>query len=344
MTAVLQEQNLLIEEIRASDPEWESFVSKHTTDFFCLPAWSRILDAGYGIQTRIYVLKKDGEIVLGIPAAYFNFVWFSLIHAYTPYGEFAGDSSLIPVFLKMLEAYLAQTGISQMRITRQHYEAYEIPSGYRVREDCVQIADLSGRTESGLFDSYKKNARRDVRIGQRAGLKSCVLQTTQEIDEYYAVYLKTMKRKRVFGPHPRRLYHEIQNGLSREQAVFLGAQYQGKLIGGVIVIFWNNTAYLLGNASDPDYHKLCPNDFMIHEALTLAVKKKMHFFDFMTTGENWKKPGNLSAFKEKWGAARHSFQVLEKDLHPVRAAVWNFLWVSVNTPFGSACLRLFFNR
>lgn len=344
MTAVLQEQNLLIEETRASDPEWESFVLKNTSDFFCLPAWSRVLDAGYGIRTRIYVLKKNGEIVLGIPAAYFNFGWFRLIHAYTPYGEFVGDSALIGVFLKKLERHLSQTGISQMRITRQHYEVYEIPSAYRVREDCIQIADLSGRTEAGLLESYKKNARRDVRIGQRAGLTSRVLESEKDIDEYYAVYLKTMKRKHVFGPHPRRLYHEIQNGLSREHAVFLGAQHQGRLVGGVIVIFWKSTAYLLGNVSDPDYHKLCPNDFMIHEALTMAVKRKMRFFDFMTTGEDWKKPGNLSAFKEKWGASRHSFQVLEKDIHPVRAALWNFLWISVNTPFGSACLRLFFNR
>lgn len=344
MTALLQECRYAIEEVDAAHPEWESFAADRTDCFFCMPAWSRVLDAGYGISTRVYLFRQNGKIVLGLPAAVFNFGWFRLIHGYTPYGEFVGDQSLVPVFLKMLEAYLPQKKISQIRITRRHYETYEVSKSYRIREDCLQVVDLSGCTEASLLSGYKKNARRDVRIGQRAGIRTQVLRSTEEIDCYYTLYCKTMKRKRAFGPHPRQLYHEIQKTFSRDRAIFLGAYSEEVFIGGVILIFWKDTVYLLGNVSDPDYHSICPNDFLIHASLTFAAEKGYRYFDLMTTGESYKRPSKLSAFKEKWGAVRYPFIVYEKDLHPWRCVVWNYCWQMANTPVGSAILRFFVNR
>lgn len=342
MTLLAQEQDFAVEETDFQNPEWESFVTRCTDDFFCTPLWSRVLDAGYGIKTSIYVLRYQREIVLGIPAAYFDFGWFRLVHAYTPYGEFVGEQQLVPFFLKKLEIFLSRKNIHQIRITRRHYETYPEPN-YRVKEDCHQVLDMTEQTESSLWGLYKKNARRDVRIGERAGIKTRILESVEEIDGYYAVYRKTMKRKKAFGPHPRALYHAIQNFLGYDRAIFLGAYHENRFIGGVILIFWKEIAYLLGNVSDPDYHSLCPNDFLIHESLKLALSRGARFFDFMTTGESYKTPSKLSAFKEKWGAVRLPFFVYEKDLS-VRATLWNKLWRAVNTPAGSACLRLFFNR
>ncbi len=336
---------LRLEEVDYRDAAWESFVTAQSQCLFYHPVWSRILEAGYGSPTKIYLLKENDEIKLGLPAALFDFKWFRLIHAYTPYGDFLGDRRYSLLFIELLEKMLIQKGICQMRLTQLGRDRFAVPASYRSYEGCCHILNLTGLTEKTLEEGYKTNVRRDIRKAGRAGFVLKRLQTAGEIDAYYGLYRKAMRRHQAFGPHPRKLYQAIARELvPHGKAVFLAAQYQQRTIAGVILILSGDTVYFLGNASDPSFLHLRPNHFVIHEAILLALRKGFRFFDFMTTGEAYSGHGELSAFKEKWGAKRHPFVVYEKDLATLRAALWNRAWRWGSTPLGSAALRILLNR
>ena len=345
MTTTYSATALQFRELSIGDPSLLPFFDKESKCFFCFPQWSRVLDAGYGIQTKVYALMDGEKICLAMPAAKFDFGWFRLIHAYTPYGELVGDQGLHAMFVEQLEVHCKRTGIHQIRITQLNHKNGVLDQSYRVKEDCFQILDLKAQTAESVWTGYKKNIRRDVRIGLNAGIVVESLTSLTEIDEYYGLYLETMKRKKAYGPHPRKLYHEIAKQLTPTgEAVFLAAKLKGHYIGGIILLVFRETVYLLGNASDSDFHSLCPNDFLIHQAIHYTLQRGCRYFDFMTTGEPYSAAGKLSGFKEKWGAQRYPFYVYEKDVSQFHASIWNPIWKFINTTLGGSIIRMVFNR
>lgn len=333
------------EKIDMTSPEWDEFARGQSDCIFFHSLWAEVIERGYGIKTYGYLLKKEGKIRLGLAGSFFKVAWFKFFHANTPYGAFLGELDLVPTFLKYLEADAKEKRIHQIRITQVHGHRYAIPPTYRQHKASQHVLDLGGLNKDEIWAAYKKNARRDVRRSERLGVSVRPIVDRREVEDYYSIYQATMKRTHSYGPHTRSLYQAIYDFLGpKDQSLFLVAQHQREIISGALLIFSQDTAYLLGNASRSDFLRLCPNDLIIHAAIMAAKDRGCRFFDFMTTGEIYHGYEELCHFKEKWGAVRYPFVVYERDLGLFRPMLWKGIWFVANSRLGSRIVRRFYRK
>ena len=304
--------------------DWDSLISPFKHTFFETSIWAKIVKQGYGCDVFLILLKNNYRILLGLPAMLLNFKIIKLLLAYYPYGNFFGDLSLISDFFKELDKVLDKYNIHRIRITEKSNNSIIVPPGYRQCLSWQHILDIQGKNEESLWAGYKKRVRRDVRRAERLGITITPVQNEEEIDKYYHLYIQTMIRNRAFRPHTKKFYNAIYHFLAKkENASFLLAKLNGRVIGGLIVILVDDTAYYLGNASDVKYLKFCPNDLLLHSGIKLALSRNLKYFDFMTTSYD---DYALIHFKEKWGTKKLPFYTFEKNLSLFRSKIWDFFW------------------
>lgn len=304
--------------------DWDSIISPFKHTFFETSVWAKIVKEGYGCDVYLVLLKENSRILLGLPAMLLNFKIIKLLFAYYPYGNFFGDLSLIPHFFTEFDKILGKYNIHRVRFAEKSNNSIMVPPEYKQCLSWQHILDLRDKNVESLWAGYKKRVRRDVRRAERSGITITAAENEEEIGQYYGLYIQTMIRNRAFRPHTKKLYNAIYQYLSKkEKAAFLLARLNGGIIGGLIVILVDDTAYYLGNASDVKYLKFCPNDLLLHSGIKLALSRNLKYFDFMTTSFG---DDALMHFKEKWGTERLPFYTFERNLSLFRSNVWDILW------------------
>ena len=264
--------------------DWDSIIAPFQHTFFETSIWAKIIREGYGCDVYLILLKENGRILLGLPGMVLDFKIIKLLFAYYPYVNFFGDVSHFSNFFNEFDKNLGKYDIDRVRFTEKCNNSIIAPPGYKQYLSWQHILDLQDKNADSLWAGYKKRVRRDVRRAERSGITITAVQNEREIGRYYDLYIQTMIRNRAFRPHTKKLYNAIYRYLSKDERVcFLLAKFNGEIIGGLIVILVDDTAYYLGNASDVKYLKFCPNDLLLHSGISLALNRKLKYFDFMTT-------------------------------------------------------------
>jgi hypothetical protein len=152
------------------DKEWDEFASRYTDLIFYQSVWSEVLRKGLGGQPLYFYLKERGEIVAGLPGVLLNFKILKILYASIPYGNFIGERSHFLIFMELLEKKFQRKGIDQVRIAESPFsEAYQLNAFRSIAAKCT-LLDLRGFDREGIWESYKKYIRRDIRKAQRSGV------------------------------------------------------------------------------------------------------------------------------------------------------------------------------
>ena len=318
--------DLKLENIPAE--EWAEFILRYPHTIFQDPVWGKVVSEGYNSEMLFFVLKKNGENVLGLSGNILNLKIMNLFFSTYPYGGFVGDMKYRDTLLELLAEELKKRGVHRIRLTGHSDYAENGLKGYSRNLSYLHFLDLKRKTSKALWSDYKSRIRRDVSKARRSGIKVKRIEKEEEIHAYYRLYLDTMKRNRSIGPHPEAFYKALYSNLILpDKATILFAEYQGRYISGVVLIFSDDICYLLGNVSSQKYLTLCPSDLLVHLAIEESITRKMSGFDFMTSSSS---DINLMNFKEKWGAGRHDFYTFEKNLSIFKPGIWDFIWGIMN--------------
>lgn len=317
----------------SSEPpaDWDAFIGRTSGCVFHTRAWTEIVARGYRSKILYASLCREDEIYTGMTGVVFDFKILKLFFSMMPYGGLAGDGALAPALLEKAEAELRKRGIHQVRLTRLSEFPYPVPDGYAQKKAVQHLIPLAGLTKETLWRGYKKNIRRDVSKARRSGVTVREIARREELEEYYRLYYLTMRRNDAFCHYPKHLYEEIFTQLiAKGQGTVLLASHEGRTIAGSLIVYSADRAYLLGNVSDPERLKLCPNDLLYHEALERALDRGYEHFDLMICDE---KDLDLMRFKEKWGGRRLAFGIYQKDFSPLRSALWKWAWAVATSKF-----------
>jgi lipid II:glycine glycyltransferase (peptidoglycan interpeptide bridge formation enzyme) len=156
-------------------------------------------------------------------------------------------------------------------------------------------------SEKDFWGRFHKHTRNDIRKAEKSRLKVRRIESLEDLEEFYALYLRQMKR---FGT-PQHSYSFFKNCLELMKKDFYGLNcyLDGKLVASIMLFIEGDYAYVPFNVSEPKYRSLRVNDLIYWEAIKWCMTHKIHYFDIgqvdlNTNGKT--REESLLKFKNKW--------------------------------------------
>lgn len=158
--------------------------------------------------------------------------------------------------------------------------------GFKKIEDVSHVVELSKcLDEKDLLEKYHKRNR----DGVKKNLKDNVLEIRKadSLNEYkklYRIYLKsTTHWEHILTDYPFTLFQNICD-LKSEYIRLWSVYFKNRMIGGEIMLYWND--YCTGFVSyyDREYSKLQGRQYMLHHAFMYCLAKGIKYYDFRQSG------------------------------------------------------------
>jgi lipid II:glycine glycyltransferase (peptidoglycan interpeptide bridge formation enzyme) len=202
----------------------------------------------------------------------------------------------------------------------------ELPD-FDYRESYRHVLDLKGKSPEEIYGNYPDALKRNVKTALKSNLKIERIEKREEVDQFYQLYLSSMRRKAALVKYPLGLFHKIYELLVPDFADILIVKHQNRPIAGIVIIYSKDTAHYFHGGSDSQYLSLRPNDILFNHAIQIAQEKGKSYFDFLGSS---KKMSGLIQFKAKWGAEREIVFNYYQDISRSRATIYQALLPIVN--------------
>jgi hypothetical protein len=321
-----------------SEPEkkWDEFVSLHSDLIFHTGLWWKVLREGYGCQMKYLVAEEGGEWQLALPGMMVGNRFFRVLYSLIPYGGFIGDRKLVPEFLRLLKRWAKEEKIQRIQIVDLAIKKREELPDFDYRESYRHVLDLKGKSPEEIYGNYPDALKRNVKTALKSNLKIERIEKREEVDQFYQLYLSSMRRKAALVKYPLGLFHKIYELLVPDFADILIVKHQNRPIAGIVIIYSKDTAHYFHGGSDSQYLSLRPNDILFNHAIQIAQEKGKSYFDFLGSDKKFK---SLIQFKDKWGTRREELFNFHKDFGIFQPLVFKIALSLAQTSFGSVIHR-----
>lgn len=165
------------------------------------------------------------------------------------------------------------------------------------------ILDIT-QTEEEMLEQMRKSTRYEIRKARKEGVEIVIDKEGKYIDEFYEIYLDTVKRQKWIG-YTKEFIKTQFDEFKKDSSIRLYlAKYQGKFISASIFVYYGDSTYYHYSGSLTEFKKI-PGTSLIHwENIKYSKsigKKKYNFWGI--TPEN--KPNHpwhgLSFYKKGFG-------------------------------------------
>ncbi len=324
--------------IQEPNNRWDEFVRKHSDLLFHTSIWWKVLAEGYGCPMRYLVLEKNGEWQLVLAGMIVGNRFFRVFYSLIPYGGFVGDRRQIPEFLTLLKGWAKRERIHRIQIVDPAIKKREELPDFNCVESFKHVLELNNRSADQIWKGYHQSLRRNIKKALGSDLSFEALKDRQEVEQFYRLYLESMRRNRALVKYPLQLFYKICDLLVPERADLLFVKHRGRPVAGIVMVYSENTAHYFHGGSETRFLDLRPNDLLFHRAIELAQEKGKAYFDFFGSD---KRLSSLIRFKDKWGTHREGLFNFHTDLGVLRSVLFNGALRVAQTPWGSTFHRTF---
>ncbi len=168
------------------------------------------------------------------------------------------------------------------------------------------VLDLE-KSASEILAQMKPKGRYNIQIAKRHGVLvqqyGCDA-PEKDFSAFYEILKKTGGRDG-FGIHPKYFYKTLLETMApKKMASLFLAYHEGAVIGGIIVVFYKDTATYYYGASSYEHRSLMAPYLLQYEALLEAKKRAMKQYDFLgiappeAKNHPW---AGVTEFKKKFG-------------------------------------------
>lgn len=262
-----------------------------------------------------------------------DFKLIRILYALIPYGGIIGEKKYIPEFLNLLEKQLRENHVDQIRVVESPTTKNGDLKGYSKLAIPQHVMSLGILNCEDLWNGYLSSVRRAIRKARKFGVEISPIKGREEIPEFYNLYLAMVRRNNTIAKYPITLALAIYDHLiTSSQANILFAEYEGKKIAGICLIYSKKYVHYFQHGSLSIYFNIRPNDLLIHHAIEDAILNGKDYFDFMNSP-----PADLSLmrFKEKWGAERFELNTYDKKLNLFSCFLWENALKLASTRIGA---------
>lgn len=285
---------------------------------------------------RYLVLEENGNWLLALPGMMLGNRFFRVFYSLIPYGGFIGEKKFIPEFLQLLGSYAQKERTHRIKIVDLKIKKKEELSDFECIESYRHVLELKEKSLDQIWKDYKQNLKRTIKEALRADLIFKSIKDREEVEDFYELYLASMKRNQALAKYPINLFYKIFDLLIPDSADMFFVKYKNKSIAGIVVIYSDDTAYYFHGGSSTDYLYLRPNDLLFHNAIKVAKEKGKSYFDFLGSEKRF---SSLIQFKDKWGTKREELLVFQKDIGTFRPLLGKIASGFAQTPLGTAIQR-----
>lgn len=136
------------------------------------------------------------------------------------------------------------------------------------------------KSEQEILAQMHQKTRYNIRLAEKRGVKVRQSADLKDLEIFYSILQKTAKRDKFFT-HTKEYYQKQLEILGPKDLVRLFlAEYQGKLIAGILVSFYNKRAVYLHGAQDFEFRNLMAPHLLQWRAILEAKRRGCTTYDF----------------------------------------------------------------
>lgn len=135
------------------------------------------------------------------------------------------------------------------------------------------------KTEKDILKEMKSKTRYNIRISGKRGVKIFKSRELKYFEEFYRLSRKTAERDKI-AIHPKGHYRKMLENIPEEHLEFFYAEYQGEVIGAIMVTFFGGVATYLHGASSNKFRNVMANYGLQWAAIKEAKKRDCVKYDF----------------------------------------------------------------
>ncbi|OGK66267.1 hypothetical protein A2313_01165 [Candidatus Roizmanbacteria bacterium RIFOXYB2_FULL_41_10] len=232
------------------------------------------------------------------------------------------------------EVFIEEAGKYQLPIYKQHWQDNGLDfylSKSPVFARHTFILDLEPN-EAKLLSLMKSKTRYNINLARRKGV--VIKDETSDpaaFSIFFKLYQQTIKRQNYLG-HSQK-YHQTVWEIMKQAGVakILTAYYQNEPLSSYTLFFYKNTAYYLYGGSSSRHKEVMASNLLMWEALLLAKKQGMKYFDLWGALEKNYSPNHPWAgfhrFKEGYGGLHQAYlPTLDVVFDPIGYWFFSLLW------------------
>jgi len=321
----------------SSDPQWNAVKDLHGATVFHSARWARVLERGLGGPSYLVSLvDKDGRLVAAWPGCLVTVGPIRILYGVFPKGNFIGDAAAVLPRLAGFERACRELGAHMLRMIACEGDVVSHLPEARRAHHVRHVLSLAGHTPDSLWNGYKGRVRRDVRVGEKAGLVIRPMRH-EDFPAFHAMLGEVHARNAAATAIGPAFYEALWDELVPDgTAEFLIAEKDGVPVAATVGIHDPPTTYYFAACSHSDAFRMAPNDLLVHHLINHAFEHGSQQFDFLSSSAD---DEGLIRFKAKWGSEERPFDLLEDWFSTWRKYVWDFGMFMAGHPRSAQLVR-----
>lgn len=275
---------------------WDAYVAHAPSATICHHfLWRSIITRAYHHQP-FYLLARNGDHVRGVlPLFSINSRLFGKSLTSMPFLDYGGVCADDP----LVSQHLQHAAVAlKPRCGAEYVELRQcdppVQSGHLRTDKVGMVLDLSVEMEA-VWRAFPAKVRNQVRKAEKAGLHA-VVGGAELLDEFYPVFAVNMRD--LGSPVHHRAFFTHMFAAFGEDARLVVVRDGQRTVGGLVCLFFRDTATVPWASCLREYFSKCPNNLLYWEAMQYAWTRNCTRFDF---GRSSLGSGTYH-FKRQWGA------------------------------------------
>lgn len=289
-----------------TDNRWQTLTEQFDSDLFHSVPWLKGLEQTYGVNIRALIkVDASGQPLAGI--TYCRLAEMTQAHYVgLPFSDYYDPLVHTAVQWRELFSYLLDQEDLPYTVRCLHNKTPgqddRLICTYKPKWHCI---DLTADDDTRWMN-LSSSARRAIRKSKKNGLTIRHDCNEEGMKAFFNMHMRLRKHKYHMLAQPYEFFQNIwRNFIAQGHGVVTLAEYEGRVIGGVVFLEWNDKFYYKFNASDLDYLHLRPNDPIVWEGSKYAHGRGLRHVDFGLSDLDQE---GLIRYKQK-------FATQEKEVH-----------------------------
>ena len=214
------------------------------------------------------------------------------------YGGFIAGRALAAGELEQLGAAVLRLKSSAGRIVETPWQPLNLPAPFVSKKLETHIVELAPDFDS-LQKRFSRGQKSNLSQARRKGVTVRRATSTQDIAQYHAVYLESVKRwgETAGAVYAKELFVKLQ-AAGDPQVQFWLAEAEGRIAAGILALAWGRTIVYWHGAALEQYFKHYPNNLLHAELMAWGCANGYRLYDM---GSSAGLEG-VARFKESLGA------------------------------------------
>lgn len=220
------------------------------------------------------------------------------------YGGPVAEKPLTRAQVREIGAALCSMEKSAGRLVESPFAPLDLPAPFTAKEMSTHIVML-GKSSAAIAKSFSRGQKSNINQARRKGVQVRLAGNEQEIEQYYEIYLQTLKRWSTTKgkAYPRELFLSLYRQQDPNVQFWL-AEAHGVLIAGILVLAWRGSLVYWHGCAQKEYFNLYPNNLLHATVIEKGCADGAAYYDM---GPSMGLPGVVK-FKESFGAQQHLFK------------------------------------